>query len=821
MTQNNFLTKTLNDTVMTRRSFLKWSAAIGGTAALAGGVDFGLKTIEGAVAAGEEQTLTVGCYHNCGGRCILATKVKDGTILRIVPDPTPAADETPEVPRAIPCVRGRSQIRRVYAPDRLKYPMKRVGKRGEGKFERISWEEALDTIANEMKRIKDAYGNEAFYFNYAWGVTWNGPDGSSIIQRLLSMFGGYVGYYGTYSEAAYGVAMPYITGGYAGNSADDVVNSKLVLLLGDNSLVTRAGGDNGGYWYMKAAQNGTKFIVVDPIMTETVAATQAEWIPINPGTDVALIAAMAYVMVKENLYDKEFMDTHTAGFDESTLPEGAPRNSSYMAYLMGKGYDKVEKTPEWAAAITGIPAERIANLAREIASIKPCAIIQCWGPQRRAYGEQFVRAVPILAAMTGNFGIPGGNTGQLPGGGYCPMGGIPVPPNPVQVSIPCFMWPDFVTRGTEMTVEKDYIRGASTGWSANAGDTTTTQENKNLRLKSNMKFMWNHGGNCIINQHADVNYTRKVLEDDSKLEFIVTVEVGNTPSTMYSDIVLPGTTGFEVDNIITGEGHGIKGNHAWALFNHKVIEPMFEAKDDVWIAEQLADRLGFGDKFRDGHLTREDWLREMVAGAQASVPNFPSLEEFKQKGFFKLPGGKPFVAFEAFRADPEANPLGTATGKIEIYSPVLANLKNDEIPPIPTYIPEWEGVSDPLREKYPLMMMTTHFVARSHSTFENVDILREAHPQCLWINTLDAEERGIKNGDMVKVYNDRGVVHIPAYVTNRIRPGTTNMPQGAHFTPNADGVDIRGCGNTLTNYRPTPMAKGFTAHTNLVQVEKL
>jgi anaerobic dimethyl sulfoxide reductase subunit A len=211
----------------------------------------------------------------------------------------------------------------------------------------------------------------------------------------------------------------------------------------------------------------------------------------------------------------------------------------------------------------------------------------------------------------------------------------------------------------------------------------------------------------------------------------------------------------------------------------------------------------------------------MVAGAQASVPDFPSLEEFKEKGFFKLPGGKPFVAFEAFRADPEANPLGTATGRIEIYSPVLANLKNDEIPPIPTYIPEWEGVSDPLREKYPLMMMTTHFIARSHSTFENVDILREAHPQCLWINTLDAEARGIKNGDMVKVYNDRGIVHIPAYVTNRVRPGVTNMPQGAHYTPNADGVDIRGCGNTLTNYRPTPMAKGFTAHTNLVQVEKL
>jgi len=818
MTENNFLTKTLNETLLTRRSFLKWSAALGGTAALAGGLKVGLKAVERATAASEEQTLTVACYHNCGGRCILAAKVKDGTVMRLIPDPDPT--ETPEMPRAIPCVRGRAQTRRVYAPDRLKYPMKRVGKRGEGKFERISWDEALDTIANQMKRIKEKYGNEAFYFQYAWGVTWNGPDGQAIMQRLLNLFGGYVGYYGTYSEAAYGVVMPYITGGYYGNSADDVQNSKLVVLFGDNSVVTRAGGDNGGYWYMKAAQNGTKFIIIDPIMTDTVVGTQAEWIPINPGTDVALISALAYVMVKEGLYDKEFMATHSVGFDEDNLPEGAPPNSSYVSYLMGKGYDKVEKTPEWASKITGIPAQRIANLAREMASIKPCAIIQCWGPQRRAYGEQFSRAVPILAAMTGNFGVSGGGTGQLPGGAYFPLGAIPVPPNPVQISIPVFMWPDFITRGTDMTPEKDFIRSASVGWSA-AGGTQSGQVAEKTKLSSNMKFMWNHGGNTLINQHADINYTRKVLEDDTQLEFIVTVEVGMTPSAMYSDILLPGTTGFEVENIITGEGHGIKGNHSWVLFNHKIIEPMYECKDDLWIANQLADRLGLGDQFREGRQTRDDWMRDMVDGARKNIPNFPTLEEFKKIGYFKAEAGKPTVAFAEFRADPEANPLPTKTGKIEIYSPPLAELSNEEIPPIPVYIPEWEGVSDPLREKYPLMMMSTHFVARAHSTFENVDILREAHPQCLWINKVDAEARGIKNGDWVKVYNDRGVVHIRAYVTNRIRPGVTNMPEGAHFTPNADGIDTRGCPNTLTNYRPTPFARGPAVHTNLVQVEKL
>ena len=805
MTEKNFLTKALTETAISRRSFLKWSAALGGTAALAGGMNFGLKTAQKVAAAGAEQVLTVGCYHNCGGRCILGAVVRDGTVVRLVPDPTPSLEENLDHnPRAIPCLRGRSQIHRVYAPERLKYPMKRVGKRGDGNFQRISWDEALNTIADQMKRIKAKYGNEAFYYQYASGSNWNGPDSGNAITRLMALFGGYVNMYGSYSEAAYGQTIGYITGGYSGNSADDIPNAKLVVLIGDNSVVTRAGGDNAGYWVMKAAKNGTKFIIIDPIMTDTVAATQAEWVPINGGTDVALLAAMANVMVKENLYDKEFMATHAVGFDEDTLPEGAPANSSWMAYIMGRGPDGVEKTPEWAAPITGIPAERIVSLAREIASVKPCAIYQNWGAQRRAYGEQIVRTVPIIAAMTGNFGISGGNSGNVMGGAYFPMSGIPVPDNPVKASIPCFMWPDYVTRGTEMTSgPKDRLLGAD-------------------KLSSSMKFMWNHAGNMIINQHADINKTAKIVADDTMLEFIVTSEVAMTPSCKFSDILLPETTGFEAEEIITGEGHGMKGNHAWVLFNHQVIQPMYESKGIMWVAGQLADRLGLGDQFRDGHLTSDDWMRDMVATAQKAIPAFPSLEDFKKTGIYKISDPNPIIAFADFRADPVAHPLQTETGKIEVYSPHMAK-QNDpkEIPAIPMYIPEWEGVSDPLRSKYPLMMSTTHFVARSHSTFENVDYLVEAHPQAIWINTVDAKQRGIKHGDLVKVFNDRGEVHLPAYVTNRIRPGVTNMPQGVWYKLDANGVDTRGTGNMLTNYRPTPYAKGFTAHTNLVQVEKV
>ena len=426
MTQQNFLAKALTETAVSRRSFLKWSAALGGTAALAGGLNLGLKTVERVAAASPEEVKTVACYHNCGGRCILGAVVKDGAVVRLVPDPDPV--DTMEDPRAIPCLRGRSQTHRVYSAERLKYPMKRVGKRGEGKFERISWDEALNTIADQMKRVKDKYGNEAFYYQYASGQIAGGIDssysGSGPLVRMMNLFGGYVNFYGSYSAACYSAVQQYIVNG-GSNSVDDLVNSKLVVLFSDNPLVTRSGGKNDGYHLLKAKQAGVKFIVVDPRYSDSIAALGAEWFPIYPGTDVALIAAIAHVMIAEDLYDKDFVSTHTVGFDESNLPEGAPANSSWMAYVLGKA-DGVEKTPEWAAEITGIPADRIVKLAREMASTKPCAMIQGLGWQRRAYGEQVVRALPILAAMTGNFGISGGGTGMRSNSGTSmPLGSFP------------------------------------------------------------------------------------------------------------------------------------------------------------------------------------------------------------------------------------------------------------------------------------------------------------------------------------------------------------------------------------------------------------
>lgn len=368
---------------VSRRGFLTWSAALGaGTALGAAAYSQGsLRLLEGTAAAsmsqGEVTVIPQQCTYNCGGYpCFVKLHVQDGTIIRVDTDDM----DRPGFPAMRACVRGRTARTFIYHPDRLKEPMKRVGKRGEGKFVPISWDEAYTIIADNLSRIVKKYGNEAVYYQYASGV-----DGTSrnCIYRLLNLMGGYLGYYGTYSTACYQWAAPYTYGTVETNSSDDLVNSRLVVLFADNPAETRMGGGNEFYWHIQAKKTGAKYIVIDPRYSDTAKAITDEWIPIKPSTDNALMDALAYVMLTENLHNQAFLDKYTVGFDEATLPAGAPPNSSYRSYVMGLA-DGVRKTPAWAEQITGVPRETIVRLAREIATTKPCAMLQGWGFQRAA-----------------------------------------------------------------------------------------------------------------------------------------------------------------------------------------------------------------------------------------------------------------------------------------------------------------------------------------------------------------------------------------------------------------------------------------------------
>lgn len=816
MKDKNLISEALIDTVLSRRSFIKWNAALGGTAVLMqGGLSLSASGDQKASARANDRSVWSACVVNCGSRCPQRLTVRDGVIVRVETDNT--GDDEFGQHQVRCCVRGRSIRQRVYNPDRLKYPMKRVGKRGEGKFERITWEEAFDLIAEKLQGVLDQYGNEAVYLNYGTGtlgalVATSWPPGATVVARLMNSLGGYLNHYGDYSAAQIESALPYTFGNtwadtwVMNNSIEDVVNSKLMVYFGNNPGETRMSG--GGMIYSLQHYkrvSGAKLIVIDPRYTDTAVTAADEWIPIRPGTDAALVSALAYVMITENLHDQEFLDNYCVGFDKAHMPEGYENQDSYKDYILGTGADSTPKTPEWAASITGIPATKIIQLAREIALSKPCYITQGWGPQRQANGEQTSRAIPMLSILTGNIGIPGGSTGARESGYSIGMAGFPTLSNPVKTYISVFNWPDAITHGPEMTALKDGVIGKD-------------------KLDVPIKFIWNYAGNCLINQHAEVNHTRKILEDDSLCEMIVVIDVHMTPSAKFADILLPDTTIYEKTDIAL---NGDTGSMGYAIFCEQAIEPLYETMHVYDMCAEIAKRMGVEEQFTEGRSV-EDWLRYCVAETRKNNPDWPDYDDFKAMGIYKVTNpGEPFIAYKAFRDDPEANPLITPSGKIEIFSARLHEIgetweleEGDAITGLPIYVPTWEGVDDPLREKFPLQLISAHYKQRTHSTYGNVPWMIAAAPQVVWINPVDAEPRGIQNGDLVTVFNDRGRTRVPARVTPRITPGVAHLSEGAWYTPDAKGADENGCVNILTRYRPSPLAKGDPMHTCLCEIEK-
>jgi anaerobic dimethyl sulfoxide reductase subunit A len=781
------------------------------------------KTADGGQMTVEQTTVNkirVGCpAHNCGGRCLLIAHVENGRITHLETDDRPDSVVAPQL-RA--CVRGRSYLRRQYHPDRLLTPLKRVGRRGDGEFRPISWEEALDTVASQMERVKREYGSSALFVPYGTG-SYNQLNGSHVARRLMNLFGGSLGFYNSYSWAATNLATPTVYGTLVtGNQRQDWLNAKYILMWGWNPAEMRD-GTNSDYFIKLARQAGAHVVCIDPRHSLSAASLADEWIPIRPGTDTAMMSAMAYVMLTENLYDAEFVRTHCVGFDESQIPvDGA---ESYRDYILGTR-DGTPKTPQWAETITAVPAETIARIAREYAVIKPSVLYQGYGMQRRAYGEQVVRAGCVLAAITGNVGVPGGWASGL--GLQAPDGGglwtvFPTGENPVKTAIPVFLWTEACLRGKEMT-QADGIRGAE-------------------RLDNDIKLIYAVATNCLINQHADINRTAEILCDESKVEFIVVQDNFLTPSGRFADIILPACTQFETWGVEDGWKYGDE-----VILQPKLVEPPGECKSDYRICAELAERLGIGEAFTEGR-DEKAWV-DFCLGEfrRLRFPELPTLDEFIEQnlGAWTRPATRPAIAFANFRADPGKHPLNTPSGKIEIFSKQLFDLNNpDEIPPIPKYIQEWESPfrkqarddtnthGKDLKEKirvhpdlsssnieFPLQAIGHHTLHRVHSTHDNNDWLEEAFPQRVFINPIDASAREIRDGDEVKVFNARGALILPCRVTPRILPGVVDIPQGAWYEPDEDGVDRGGNVNVLTSQRWTPFAFGTAQHTIMVQIQK-
>ncbi|MDT3766641.1 molybdopterin-dependent oxidoreductase [Gleimia hominis] len=845
---------------VTRRSFLGWSAVAGAGLGLVGcstqknpySIHGQALVANGTGRTDVDKTVWSACTVNCGSRCPLRLQVKDGQVVRVLPDNTGTDELGNQQVRA--CPRGRSIRHRIYNPDRLKHPLKRKAgtKRGDDQWEEISWDQALTEIAQKMKEIKRDYGNEAFYINYGTGVlgstmscSW--PPNTTPVARLLNLYGGYLDHYSDYSTTGITQAYPYFYGGWQNtNSLDDVMNSKLQVMFGNNPQETRmsGGGQTFVTQYVKQHAN-VKTIVIDPRYSETSIALGDEWVALRPGTDAALIAGMIYVMIKEGLHDQAFLDKYCVGFDENTLPEGAPKNSSYRAYLEGKGPDKTAKTPQWAARITGVPAKRIEQLAREIAGAKPCAISQGWGPQRHANGENAARAIFLLAAVTGNIGIPGGGTGGREGGSSLPVDPIfnTEYTNPSNKIISVFGWLDAIERGPELDTFNAGV-GVKPEPGVRALKVPVDEDGNptNTKLEVPIKAVFNYGSNSLVNQTGDNNRSVEILQNEENCELIVTCDIMKTVTARYSDYILPGTSTSEESDFHQGEN---ATPMAYGIVSQQAIKPLYECKSIFDICTLLAEKLGLKDEFTGGK-TREEWLEATIAAAREEDPDLPTYAQWKEMGIYRRKVDSE-VPMADFREDPQANPLDTPSGKIEIYSKRLQDMgqkwhfgqiheqrKGDKLTALPEYIETWEGPAEAQENPdYPLQVIGHHFKGRTHSSYGNVEWLKEAHVQTVWLNPIDAKTRGIKNDDLVFVYNPRGTIRLPAKVTTRISPGTVSVPQGAWYDPKPSTevkppkganpnkpVDVNGSVNTLTSLHPTPLAKGMGVHTTLAQVVK-
>lgn len=726
--------------------------------------------------------------NNCGGRCIIHAHVRDGQIEKLTTDtPQAAGDDVP----LCACVRGLNYHKTFLGPDRLRYPMKRVGERGEGKFQRISWEEATDLIAREWVRIRDTYGPGSRYVNYATGIS-AAISGSSLAKRLLKLDGGYLGYYNSYSTACIRKATDLMYGTCeTGNSLVDWLNSNLIILWGHNPAETKFDSQTM-YYLRRARKKGIPIIVVDPRRNDTAEQLGAEWVPLRPATDAALQDAMAYVIVEEGLQDQDFLDRCCLGFDKAHMPEGVDPAECVLSYLTGEK-DGVAKTPEWAQDITGVPAETIRSLAIRYATARPAALVQGFGAQRHAYGEQGARGGILLACMTGNVGVSGG---WACGSGLCtqhPWVDMPDVPNPYPMQIPTYLWTEAVVRGHELT-ELDGVTGGE-------------------QLQSDVKMILNLAGNCLINQHGDINRTAEILRDTSKCEFIVCSDLFMTASAKFADVLLPGVSMFEGENITQPWQYG-----DFVGFNNQVIEPMYEGRFEYdWLSE-VAEKIGLGPQFTEGR-TLGQWLEWCYEDLRRKEPELPDYETFKKAGIYRYQNTPVRIAFADQRRDIDHHPFPTPSGKVELFSPKIWQTRFREfMPAIPRYVDPPEGPNDPLREQYPLQLIGWHTKRRCHSIHDNNQAMHAIDPQALWMHSKDAQARGITEGQQVLIWNDRGRVQIGAHLTDRIMPGVVALSQGAWYAPDENGTDHGGCINVLTSLRPTPYARGNGQHTNLVEV---
>lgn len=782
---------TLEQTMtISRRNFLKTTVA---TAIATGG----LKLFRPDEAFGADTILIPHASHYGPFKAV----VQNGVLIGVQPLKNYDAMPTEMLLKGV--------LSRTYHPTRVKYPMVRRSylenprgnthpeRRGQDPFVRVSWDEALALTADAALRTIEQHGNQAIFSSSYGGWSHAGSFRPQVLQgRLFGLVGGHSVTTGDYSAGASQISLPHIIGDmevYSPQSAWETVrkHTEVFVLIGcdpwKNNRIEYTVADHQMYpLWKKIREAGVKFISINPQYTTTDEALQAEWVKIVPNTDTALFLAMAYHVYTTGKHDPKYLDNYTVGFDK------------FLPYLLGKDADGTPaKTPEWAASITGIPAAKIRELADLFAS-KRTQFAGAWSLQRAHHGEMSHWAIIALAAMLGKIGKPGEGVGFSwhYGGGGMPQSGKRGPiglsqgRNPVKSRCPA-------SRISEMLLNpgKTYVRDGT------------------QFAYPDVHMIYNAGNNFVSHQQN----TNELIEAmRRKVHTVVNQDPWWCASSRYADIVLPANTTLERNDISSGGTYSM--DKVYAL--RQVIEPYGESLDDYDIFRRLGGLMGVEFGFTEGK-TMMDWVQEAYAGTDATL----SFEEFWDTGVADMgvpEAASQWVRHGDFYTDPKANPLHTESGKIELYCDAFARFGTKECPPIPKFLEpvEYLGNAKPGQ----VHVVSPHPYMRLHSQMANAEvrsILNVQDREFVLLSAEDAKERGIKDGDLVEVYNDRGALIGGARVSDKIMKGVISIFEGAWISKDSKGRCNSGAINVLTtSVAASDLSQANSANTCLAYVRK-
>ena len=714
------------------------------------------------------------------------------------PDPNPLIENFPDAVRhqariAAPMVR-RGWLERGPGPD---------PKRGQDEYVQLSWDETLDLLARELQRVRDVHGaNSVFGGSYGWSSAGRFHHVQSQVHRFLNMaLGGYVRSVNTYSGGCAEVMIPHIFGHYEKTVRRNVSweqiseHSEVVLAFGGMALKNSrvAGGgvsrhvERGAM--QKAAERGCRFVCVSPQRSDLPEEAAAEWVPVTPGTDAALMLAIACSLVSKGAHDRDFLGRYCTGWEE------------LEAYILGHS-DGVRKDARWAAPICGVPAERIEALARSLPGRRVLVVVS-HSLQRAEHGEQPVWMAAVLACMLGQIGLAGGGYNYALGtlahygrrNNAVPSPSLSQGSNGVKEFIPVARIADMLLHPGE-----------------------PYEYNGQRLVYPHVRLVYWAGGNPFHHHQDLARLTRAV----SRLDTFVVQDSAWTASARHADFVLPATMTLEREDI------GSAPTDPLMIAMQRVLEPYGQARDDYEIFCGLAERLGVLPAFSEGRSARE-WLRHLYGSTREALETrghpAPDFETFWEQGELRLPqleddGGM----LRAFRNDPTGNPLATPDGKIQVSSALIRSFQYEDCPGHPV----WLQPTEPPTAQYPLHMISNQPASRLHSQLDfgahSQSTKRHGREVCT-MHPVTAKERNIVDGDLVRLFNARGACIAAARLSENILPGVVQLPTGAWYDPieEASGrtLCVHGNPNVLTRDIGTSrLAQGCSGQLTIVQAER-